>query len=107
VIRFQGGPADGKVLQFRRTPLYLRVVQDGETFDVLDQLGDEPRAGEQVHVYRAFGSFGTVHIRPGGCWPTGQYRYLVGVDGDSLRTTQAWREWATAAPQNPTGDTDV
>ena len=52
--RFIDGPAKGVVLDLERTPHYLRVVHDSETWqwDALDQLDDEPKPTETIFVYR-------------------------------------------------------
>lgn len=56
--RFEDGPARGIEFASVRLPWFVRSVQKmgmpptREAFDVLDQLDDEPRLGEQVHVYR-------------------------------------------------------
>lgn len=48
---FEGGPANGVVLQLHRAPIVLRVVTDGTKWDALDQLDDKPEPNETVHVY--------------------------------------------------------
>jgi len=65
---FRSGPAEGKILMLRRSPIFLRVVvnSDGK-IDALDQPGDQPTATEQIHVYKLEGEVGSCHInRRGG-----------------------------------------
>lgn len=52
MTRFTDGPAAGRSLSLRRSPVFLRVVIDrkGEV-DALDQLSDFAGAGEKVYVY--------------------------------------------------------
>jgi hypothetical protein len=49
---FTGGPADGKAMRLRRSPLFLRVAFTGDGIRVLDRLGDNPLVGEGVACYR-------------------------------------------------------
>lgn len=103
---FMDGPAAGQGFDLRRAPMYLRVVEVVEQmgkFDALDQLDDEPREGERVHVYRIVpGSFGCVYVCArgrgalGGRYESGIYRYVPDVDGEQLRETAAWRAWVDA-----------
>ncbi|MFT4035916.1 MAG: hypothetical protein QM679_10125 [Patulibacter sp.] len=108
MIRFEGGPADGRELSFARLPVYLRVVtrpsllDEADGLDVLDQLDDTPEPGEHVHVYRLYAYCGFMHTR----WRDGHstitrsvvYRHMPTVDGEQLRDTEAWRQWATNRP---------
>lgn len=104
-IVLEDGPAAG-TYSARRAPYFLRAVvarSDGRV-DLLDQLYDEPRPIEAVHVYEAIpgtiwdpdtlartGTF--ICPRPGA---SGRYRHRADVDGEQLRTTAAWRAWARA-----------
>ncbi len=112
MTRFVGGPADGVTLSLGRSPLslgrsplYLRVVQDGAEFDALDQLDDEPRAGETMTVYRRDGEPTTVHVlysgrRDGkrGEWlRVWTYTVLEHQPEDPvMRNADTWRQWCTA-----------
>jgi hypothetical protein len=92
-VEFHGGPADGRTLKFQRVPLWLRVVamlpgEDGKDLDVLDQLDDEPREGEVVHVYERI-SYG--FACRGGPGEFAVYEYREDIDGQELRDTAAWR----------------
>lgn len=98
------GPAAGRY-GVRRAPHFLRAVvarSDGRV-DLLDQLHDEPRPIEDVHVYEATGPTwdaessarrGTFLCPPPGA--SGEYRHRPDVDGETVRTTAAWRAWARA-----------
>lgn len=101
---FMDGPAAGVGLNLGRAPIFLRVVQVVEQmggFDALDQLEDEPRDGEIVHVYRKLpGSHGSAHICGRGSghvgcgyYEWGIYRHMADVDGELLRDTGRWRAW--------------
>jgi len=99
------GPAAGRY-SVRRAPYFLRAViaRDGR-LDLLDQLHDEPRPVERVHVYEAAGPLwsaeaerraGTIICPPPGA--SGEYRHRPDVDGEQLRETEAWREWCRSQP---------
>lgn len=110
VIKFLDGPAAGAPLPLRRAPMYLRVVIDPSgKVDALDQLDDEPRAGETVHVYARARWAGPIHVCGGlngnrsrvhgsGWVIEADYRHMPDVDGEGLRDTETWRAWATAQP---------
>jgi hypothetical protein len=115
-IVLEDGPAAG-TYSVRRAPHLLRAVvsrSDGRV-DLLDQLHDEPRPIEAVFVYEAVA--GTVFdpdmLARGGtflCPPpgaSGKCRHRADVDGEELRTTEAWRSWARAnAPADTIDVTD-
>lgn len=98
------GPAAGRY-SVRRAPHFLRAVvsrSDGSV-DLLDQLHDEPRPVEEVHVYEATGPTwdaessmrrGIFLCPPPGA--SGEYRHRPDVDGGAVRSTAAWRAWARA-----------
>ena len=111
MLNLLDGPAQGNYMG-KRAPLFLRAVTTdvaGATVaDVLDQLTDTPAPTERVHVYKLEGAAGMVHLNRGGkgsgFYATGSYRHLPDVDGEALRDTAAWRQWAiahTGAPVNP------
>jgi hypothetical protein len=102
---FIDGPAAGAGMNLRRAPVFLRVVEVIEqmgTFDALDQLEDEPREGERVHVYRMLaGTRGSAFVCGRGSGASGHYEWgiyahLADVDGEQLRDTAAWRAWVEA-----------
>lgn len=106
----EDGPAAG-TFSTRRAPHFLRAVvgRDG-VIDLLDQLFDEPLSTESVYVYEAVGPVsdadswnrhGTIICpTPGG---SGTYRHRADVDGEQLRSTSAWRDWARAQPSSTPG----
>lgn len=105
MVSFLDGPAAGVTLMLRRAPIYLRVTfNPAGKVDALDQLDDEPKPDEIVHVYRKVpGTSGKVHVRPGGCYEMGDYRHVADAVGDELRDTAAWRSWVArvADPRLP------
>lgn len=101
MIRFANGPAAGKILQLRRAPYFLRVVISPRgNVDALDQLEDEPRPRERIHVYRRHGEAHAYHLKSSCPSVTGFYveaAYLYHGDQPAdavLRDTQKWRAWA-------------
>lgn len=116
-VSFVGGPADGHELHPQRAPLHVRVVVDEreqrpldgtvkrDALDILDLLDDEPREHESVHIYRAKWVGSPMHWcgtdgngrHIGGWTVSGLYHHLPDVDGEQLRDTAAWRQWATSA----------
>lgn len=87
----------------QRAPIFLRVVidQDG-TVDALDQLDDEPRPGETVHVYEQVpGTHSRAHLcirgegrGASGWYEIAEYTHRPDVDGEQLRDRDAWQTWA-------------
>lgn len=106
MIRFLDGPAAGQVLQLRRAPRFLRVVQTSKGWDALDQLDDAPEPGELVHVYALIGRTGSVHLdgrnaktgkRWSGTYITGDYRHFDQQPDDATaRNNALWQHWAHA-----------
>jgi hypothetical protein len=104
-VVLEDGPCAG-TYSIMRAPHFLRAVRFENVQDLLDQLNDEPRLGETVHVYEALP--GTIFdpdtlARTGTflCPPpaaSGRYRHRADVDGEELRTTTAWRAWARSQP---------
>ncbi len=99
---FEDGPAKGKALGLRRTPVFLRVVQNrkGE-WDALDQLGDSASAGETAYVYELASFDGSVIIcargKGGGRFGLARYRmYAVQPPQETLLSNTEWAEWARA-----------
>lgn len=100
MIRLLDGPCAGSY-PVKRAPPFLRAVTTaGGDKDVLDQVDDEPAAQESVHVYQLQGEAGWVHLNTArrhgrGFYAIGDYRHRPDVDGEALRQTEAWRQWAT------------
>ncbi|MEM1083255.1 MAG: hypothetical protein AAGI48_03970 [Verrucomicrobiota bacterium] len=106
MTRFIDGPAKGKTLMLRRAPLLLRVVidRDSKVVDALDQLDDEPRLTEEIHVYRVKGTVGSCFIstrprRAGGVYAIAEYEYYRDQPGESVRSRVAWRTWCRRQPE--------
>lgn len=98
---FLDGPAAGQSFELHRAPMYVRAVRESLSlsWDVLNEPDDEPNAGEEVHVYECVPETWTfVFVRPGGRYESCEYRHRPDVDGELLRETAAWREWATSQP---------
>lgn len=101
MTRFLDGPAAETTLMLKRAPVFLRVVIDNSgEIDALDQLHDEPKRTETIHVYRLEGKPGMCHVlrRPkgSGFYTTATYRYFTPQPTDAeCRTTAAWRAWTT------------
>lgn len=99
MITLLDGPAAGVKLTLRRAPVMLRVVESRGSWDALDQLDDEPRRGEKVHVYLQVGQTTSVHIcarnRAASGWFTiASYRHFPDQPGDAhTMTRQAWSDW--------------
>lgn len=99
-LTLKGGPVEGHYM-CQRAPYWLRAVvaADGKR-DVLDQLEDEPAADETIYVYRRVGQAGHVHLnmadrRKSGFYALAEYEFREDVDGELLRDTNDWREWAS------------
>lgn len=109
MITFRDGPAAavGSLL-LRRAPVYLRVVVD-ETdgkVDALDQLEDTPGPSERIYVYRRVGGISASHIcyrgrnkHRSGWYAVAEYEHVPEIDGESVRETEAWREWCHGQPE--------
>jgi hypothetical protein len=103
-VEFVDGPVAGERLQLERAPELLRAVvgMDGKV-DALDQLGDSPALGEEIHVYRRHSATQrAMHMqvtpRRNSYWlGAASYRH-VDVDPVLLQLddTETWRAWATA-----------
>lgn len=102
MVSFLDGPAAGVVLELHRAPVFLRVVIGHEGVDALDQLDDEPRAGEDIAVYQRVGNAGSVHLsgrdkngrRFGRTLATAEYRLHAEQPADEIVRSQVkWRNW--------------
>lgn len=114
-VEFQDGPAIGVTLNLERQPLFLRVVRDIETgaIDALDQLDDEPKATEEVFVYRrTYHSSGIACSRGknGGCRRFSLSHYSLFVEQPEqavMRDTEKWRGWTDEAYAIETANDDA
>lgn len=63
MTRFVSGPATGIVLDLRRSPLFLRVVQSPDgSWDALDQPDDSPGDTESITVYHRTEKPAWIHV---------------------------------------------
>lgn len=108
MIRFLDGPAADAVLTLRRAPLLLRVVIGPRgAIDALDQLDDEPRPRERIHVYRRTDETRRIHLKcargsglRSGWYLSADYRlHAEQPDEEVLRSTERWRSWAMEQTQ--------
>lgn len=63
--KFVDGSARLAVLELSRAPFFLRVVRglkDGDKWDALDLLDDEPAADEEVYCYFKVSFDGSMHL---------------------------------------------
>jgi hypothetical protein len=82
MITFLDGPAAGIRLRLRTAPETLRVVHEpmSDTWDALDQPGDEPSASEVVYTYRREGEASAVQVNGFGkerWFAIARYRFVV------------------------------
>jgi hypothetical protein len=110
MVTFRDGPAAGVILDLRRAPQLLRVVQSPAGWDALDALDDSPQEDERITVYRLdVSTLGRYHLlirgrgRRGSGWRMrADYWVLAQQPPDSdVRTTEAWREWAYSHAETP------
>lgn len=104
MIRFWGGPADNATLALKRAPRFLRVVHGPRgKLDALDQLDDQAEPQETISVYRQVWVGPTYHLKGNrgvtGFWPTASYQWMPHVNGESVRSTDAWRAWCLQADE--------
>ena len=105
MVKFLDGPAAGVTLSLHRAPVLLRVVRSRNgNWDALDQLDDEPKPSETIHVYRLASEVTNIHLcirgkgkRGSGWYAMAEYRELPEQPGDEhTRSTEAWRAWCQA-----------
>lgn len=99
MIKLLDGPAQGTYLA-HRAPIFLRAVIDQNSIkrDVLDQVEDQPREIEKVHIYQIQGVPQTIHLNLGkkrgnGFYQSAEYHHLTDVDGERLRDNNQWQQW--------------
>ena len=99
MTHFLDGPAAGKNLMLKRTPIFLRaVVDEAGKWDALNELGDKPLAGETCYAYRTPGPRGTAHVnmgrKGGGFYPITDYTLVPEQPSQEvMRDEAAWAEW--------------
>lgn len=100
MISFIDGPAIGKTMQLRQVPAlrFLRVVQEGDKFDALDQPHDKPEPREKIYAYELHGEAGWVHLcvrgGRGGTFATGRYKFVDPQPSDGeMRSNPEWWKW--------------
>jgi hypothetical protein len=99
MITFIDGPAQGVQLNLRRAPIMLRVVQSARAWDALDQPDDDPRRGEQVHVYIQVGPTQTYHMKcakrsASGWYTNASYRHFPDQPAaEHVSSAAAWAIW--------------
>ena len=106
------GPAANVILNLRRSPLFLRVVQNriSKEWDALDQLDDIPKPTETIVAYRLLSNDGCMHLlirgkykKAGGWYPVSSYGVVEQQPDDAtMRDTEKWRAWcAEENARNP------
>lgn len=111
---FLDGPATGQRLMLKRAPIFLRAVQDAAgNWDALDQLEDEPAAGERIVVYQLAAPPSWAHVlkrgRDGdgnyagsGFYTVAEYQVLpTQPDDQDARENWRWRAWNSLQPLPP------
>jgi hypothetical protein len=105
MTRFLDGPAAGVNLMLRRSPLFLRVTDDGQDLDALDQIDDTPRPNERLYAYVMQQYLGAMHLlvrgkdaaKRGGFFTRADYRYLeMQPDDADMRSNSRWHDWTEA-----------
>lgn len=98
---FTDGPAAGKTLLIKRSPYFLRVVDDGTKLDALDQVDDSPKPSETCYAYRCAKVSGAVHLNikggRGGFFPRAEYAFIPEQPPQAVMRSRAeWSEWCHA-----------
>lgn len=102
MTRFQDGPAAAQTLTLKRSPFLLRVTQDGQSFDALDRLEDEPFDQEKIFAYYLIDGPLVVHLKiakPGrsGFYNMATYKLVPDQPADEdMRTQARWVAWCAA-----------
>lgn len=104
MTKFLDGPAAARSLMLRRAPMFLRVTDDGEKIDALDQLEDTPRANETLYCYVMSEYRGGIHLlirgknrAAGGFYMSADYTFVIPQPPDEeMRTNHRWRAWTEA-----------
>lgn len=95
---FLDGPAIGKTLMLRRTPIFLRVTEEGGSFDALNSPGDTARPTEKLFAYVMVRHHGSVHLNiaggKGGVFQRCDYKLIELQPADAeMRDQWTWGEW--------------
>lgn len=97
MVTFIDGPAIGRRLNLRRTPVFLRVVVEADgRFDALDQLDDDPTPTETIYAYRLTGqpSRGIACTRGKGCRTFVHAEYRLCEDQPiGSESRESWSQW--------------
>lgn len=101
MTRFFDGPAKGKTLMLKRTPIFLRVVTDGKTWDALNDLTDTIGPKETAFAYKIKGQAGWCHIRAskgdGGFYGMATYAMITDQPTQAtMRDNAKWVAWVQA-----------
>lgn len=117
MTEFTDGPAKGRVLLLRRSPLFLRVTvaeptgrQRVQQFDALDHALDVPKPGETLFAYRRVAvSERKVHIRAdrgaSGWYHRASYRLCeVQPDQATMADRPAWESWCWSEKRRRAAD---
>jgi hypothetical protein len=100
---FTNGPAKGRHLMLKRTPIFLRVTEAGGKWDALNEPEDTPLPEEKLHAYRLAGMPGQCHVNisggRGGFFALAEYE-LVAIQPDdaTMRDAAAWSRWCHSQP---------
>lgn len=98
MTRFLDGPAKDAHFMIRRTPIFVRVTQEGEKFDILNEADDRPRTGETLFAYVLTEKPGICCVRAsgsrGGIFQSGTYRFCdPQPDDNTMRRELLWTRW--------------
>jgi hypothetical protein len=82
----------------RRTPVFVRVTEEGGKWDILNDAGDAPRKTETPHAYVLSERPGMCCIRAsggrGGIYSSGTYRQCDPQPSESImRDDKQWANW--------------
>lgn len=101
MTKFLDGPAAGKTLMLKNSPVLLRVTEANGNFDALDRHTDEPRFDEVLTLYRLKEHTGNCHLRFGGnkkhmsgFYPVSTYElHPEQPPEEVMRDPKLWAEW--------------
>jgi hypothetical protein len=104
MTKFIDGPAIGKTLMLKRTPILLRVTELLGVFDALNELDDVARPEERLHCYVMSKYLGACHINRsggrGGFYPIAEYKLREQPPTEvEMRDNAAWAKWCDSQPE--------